>query len=442
MNESAASDPPRHTPESPDEVDPNGSSPVPAQPADPKVPGSKAGRRRILFGTSPDRRTIAEILRDETVGGVLMLVAALIALIWANLGHHSYEVFRDLHLGPLSLEHWAADGLLAVFFFVAGLELKRELTVGSLSRPADALVPIAAAVCGMVMPAVLYLVINLPTTDGRPEGWAIPMATDIAFALAILGVVGRGLPAGLRAFLLTLAIVDDLGTILVIATVFTESIELPWLLGAAGCVALWWFLQRRHIDHWWIFLPLGILAWVCTLQSGIHATIAGVAIGLMTRSNAREQHPPVERWEHVWRPLSSAVAVPLFALLSAGVLLSPSVLAELVREPLAIGVVVGLVAGKTLGVFGGAYLTARFTRAELAPGLRWREVFSVAILAGVGFTVALLVSDLAFPDDPAAAEHGKAAVLIGSVLAGILAAISLTRRSRSRRRQADSASGD
>ncbi|QDP98549.1 Na+/H+ antiporter NhaA [Microlunatus elymi] len=388
----------------------------------------------MIFGAGPDRRTIAEILRDETFGGVLMLVAAAVALIWANLDHASYDLVRDVRLGPLSLEHWASDGLLAIFFFVAGLELKRELTVGSLSRPADALVPIVAAVCGMVMPAVVFLLINLPARGGRPEGWAIPMATDIAFALAILGVVGRGLPASLRAFLLTLAIVDDLGTIAVIATVFTDTIRLGWLLGAAGCVLLWWLLQRRRIDRWWIFLPLGVLAWVCTLQSGVHATIAGVAIGLVTRSGLREDHPPVERWEHVWRPVSSAVAVPLFALLSAGVSLSPRVLAQLVHEPLAIGVVAGLVLGKTIGVFGGAYLTARFTRAELAPGLRWREVFSVAVLAGVGFTVALLVSDLAFPDDPGLAEHAKTAVLIGSVLAGILATISLTRRSRSRRR--------
>ena len=396
-------------------------------------------RRRFLFGGQDprDRRTVAEILRDETVGGALMLAATVAALIWANAGQHSYEVFRHAHLGPLSLEHWAADGLLTIFFFVAGLELKRELTVGSLSRPADALVPIVAAVAGMVIPAAVYLVINLPAAHGRPEGWAVPMATDIAFALAILAIVGRQLPASLRAFLLTLAIVDDLGAILVIATVFTDSVNLLWLAAAAVCVGIWWLLQRRSVDHWWIFLPLGVIAWICTLQSGVHATIAGVAVGLVTRSVNKadpESTAPAEHWEHVWRPVSAAIAVPLFALLAAGVVISGDSLAAMVREPLALGVVIGLVAGKAIGVFAGAYLTARFTRAELAPELRWSEVFSVALLAGVGFTVALLVSDLAFGSASEAAEHGKTAVLIGSVLAAVLAAISLSRRNRSRRR--------
>lgn len=398
--------------------------------------------RRILFsaGAPGDRRTVAEFLRDETVGGALMLVATVVALVWANLGPHSYEVFRAVHLGPLSLEHWAADGLLTIFFFVAGLELKRELTTGSLSRPADALVPIVAAVAGMVVPAAIYLAINLPTAAGRPEGWAVPMATDIAFALAILAIVGRQLPTSLRAFLLTLAIVDDLGAISVIAIVFTDAVNLLWLLGAAACVALWWLLQRRRTDGWWIFLPLGVLAWICTLQSGVHATIAGVAIGLATRARADEDHPPAERWEHRWRPISAAFAVPIFALLAAGVAVSPSSLLALTREPLALGVVVALVAGKTFGVFGGAYLTARFTRAELAPDLRWAEVFSVAVLAGVGFTVALLVSDLAFGTATAAAEQSKAAVLVGSLLAALLATVSLSRRNRTRyrwRQQAD-----
>ncbi|SDS53257.1 Na+/H+ antiporter NhaA [Microlunatus soli] len=398
-------------------------------------------RRLFAAGAGRERRTVAEFLRDETVGGALMLAATVIALFWANLGHHSYEIFRTLHLGPLSLEHWAADGLLTIFFFVAGLELKRELTTGSLSRPADALVPIVAAVAGMAIPAAVYLAINLPTADGRPEGWAVPMATDIAFALAILAIVGRQLPASLRAFLLTLAIVDDLGAISVIAIIFTDSVNLLWLLGAAACVTLWWWLQRRRIDHWWIFLPLGVLAWICTLQSGVHATIAGVAVGLATRSRGDEVTSPAEAWEHRWRPISAAVAVPIFALLAAGVRVSGAGLLGLFREPLALGVVVALVAGKTIGVFGGAFLTARFTRAELAEDLRWSEVFSVAILAGVGFTVALLVSDLAFGTASAAAEQSKSAVLVGSLLAAVLATLSLSRRNRSRRRTRDPGPG-
>ncbi|GAA2092380.1 Na+/H+ antiporter NhaA [Microlunatus panaciterrae] len=394
-----------------------------------------ARKKLVLFGAadSRDQIAVADVLRQETVGGALMLVATVVALGWANLGTSSYDHVRHLQLGPLSLQHWAADGILTIFFFVAGLELKRELTVGSLSRPAEALVPIAAAACGMVVPAALYLAVNVPIPGGQPQGWAIPMATDIAFALAILAVVGSRLPASLRAFLLTLAIVDDLGAIVIIATVFTSGIQLLWLAAAAGCAGLWWLLQRRQVPGWYLYLPLAVMTWACTLQSGVHPTIAGVALGLLTRSGTATHDPLIDRWEHLWRPVSAGFAVPVFALLSAGVVLSPAVLSQLVREPLAVGVMVGLLAGKSLGIFGGAYLTARFTRAELAPDLRWREVFAVAVLAGVGFTVALLISDLAFAGDTEKADQAKAAVLIASLVAAVVGAVLLRRRGNQRR---------
>ena len=393
------------------------------------------GRRIVLFQTTDrDARTIADILRQETVGGALMLGAAVVAIIWANLDEASYEALRHLQIGPLDAEHWAADGLLTIFFFVAGLELKRELTVGSLSRPAEALVPIVAALCGMAVPALIYLAINLPVTGGQPRGWAIPMATDIAFAIAILAVVARSLPTSLRAFLLTLAIVDDLGAILVIAFVFSADLALGWFVGAAVCSVVWWLLQRRHISGWYLYIPLGAVSWWCMYQSGVHATIAGVALGLLTRSSNTDPQHPVEAWEHAWRPVSAGVAVPIFALLSAGVAVSAPTLSQLVTEPLALGVIAGLIVGKSIGVLGGAYLTARFTRATLAPDLRWTEVFSVALLGGVGFTVALLISDLAFADQPELQAQGKAAVLFGSLLAGLLAAISLRRRTAARAR--------
>jgi NhaA family Na+:H+ antiporter len=394
-----------------------------------------AGRRIVLFEKTTDRdaTTIADILRQETVGGALMLAAAVIAMIWANLGEVSYEALRHLQIGPLDAEHWAADGLLTIFFFVAGLELKRELTVGSLSRPAEALVPIAAALCGMLVPALVYLVINFSVEGGQPRGWAIPMATDIAFALAILAVVARSLPSSLRAFLLTLAIVDDLGAILVIALAFSGDLAFSWLAAAAACAAVWWLLQRRQISGWYLYIPLGLVCWWCMHESGVHATIAGVALGLLTRSDA-DPPTPVEEWEHRWRPISAGIAVPIFALLSAGVAVSAVTLFPLVTAPLALGVIAGLIIGKTVGVLGGAYLTARFTRAELAADLRWSEIFSVALLGGVGFTVALLISDLAFADQPELQDQGKAAVLIGSLLAGLLAAVSLRRRTASRAR--------
>ena len=393
--------------------------------------------RLVLFGSASDTDagtdtvSVADVLRRETVGGVLMLVAAAVALVWANVAPTAYGAVGHLRLGPLDLRHWTADGLLAVFFFVAGLELKRELTTGTLAEPRRALVPVVAAVCGMVVPALVCLGVNLDP-DGRPEAWAVPMATDIAFALAILAVVAPGLPGGLRAFLLTLAIVDDLGSILVIATVFTDRVHPGWLAGAAAVAALWWLLQRRRVRGWFCYVPLGLACWWCVHESGVHATVAGVALGLLTRGSATDPHAPLNAWEHRWRPASAGVAVPLFALFAAGVTLTPVALRSLVTTPLGLGIVLGLVVGKTVGVFGGAYLTARFTRAELTPGVRWSEVFSASVLAGVGFTVALLIAELAFPTAPALAAQAKAAVLAGSLLAALLAAVSLRRRASAR----------
>ncbi|HEY0240684.1 MAG TPA: Na+/H+ antiporter NhaA [Friedmanniella sp.] len=390
--------------------------------------------RLVLFGQDSDAGTvtIADVLRRETVGGVLMLVAAAVALVWANLAPTAYAAVGHVRLGPLDLEHWTSDGLLAVFFFVAGLELKRELTVGTLAKPAQALVPVVAAVCGMAVPALVCLVLNLGPA-GQPSAWAVPMATDIAFALAILAVVAPGLPRGLRAFLLTLAIVDDLGSILVIATVFTDRVAFGWLAGGAAAAVLWWLLQRRRVRGWFLYVPLGLVCWWCVHESGVHATVAGVALGLLTRGSATDPHAPLDAWEHRWRPVSAGVAVPLFALFAAGVTITPAALRALVTTPLGLGIVLGLVVGKTIGVFGGAYLTARFTRAELTPGLRWTEVFSASVLAGVGFTVSLLIADLAFADHPELAQEAKAAVLSGSLLAALLAAVSLRRRTAARR---------
>jgi NhaA family Na+:H+ antiporter len=394
--------------------------------------------RVVLFARSNDDAdtiAVADVLRQETVGGALMLVAAVVAILWANLGPDSYQAVLQLPLGPLDLEHWTADGLLAIFFFVAGLELKRELTVGALSKPAEALVPIVAALCGMIVPALIYLGINLALPDGRPQGWAIPMATDIAFALAILGLVGSKLPTALRAFLLTLAIVDDLGSITVIAIFFSHGFSALWLLAALVCAALWALLQWRRISGWYLYLPLGVLCWWCMFNSGIHATVAGVLLGLLTSSSMKKGPSYVDRWEHRWRPVSAGFAVPVFALFAAGVPVSLEKLAAVFTQPVGLGVVVGLVVGKVLGILGGSWLTARLTRAQLAGDLRWSEIGSVSVLAGVGFTVALLIGDLAFEGDGAAQEVAKTAVLVGSVIAAALAAVSLRRRTRARLRE-------
>jgi len=384
-------------------------------------------RRRLFGSLEPGEETfVGRALRQETVGGALLLGAAVIALVWANSPwHEAYDDLRHLDVGPLSLEEWAADGALAIFFYVAGLELKRELVVGTLRRPADALVPVSAALAGMVAPALIYLAIN---AGGNLDGWAVPMATDIAFALAVLAVVGRRLPSSLRAFLLTLAVVDDLGAIVVIALFFSGSLHLAPLLGAAALLAFYWWCQHRRLNIGWLLIPIGVATWWLVHESGVHATIAGVALGLLTRvrPDPGEERSPVEIHEHHVRPIAAGVAVPAFAFLAAGV--SFDVGPDLVTEPVVVGIVLGLLLGKTIGILGGAYLTARFTHAELAPDLAWRDVSAVAVLSGIGFTVSLLIVELSFEGEQV--DQAKAAVLAGSVLSAGVATVLLRRRSR------------
>ncbi|GAB7031972.1 Na+/H+ antiporter NhaA [Streptomyces sp. NPDC021749] len=391
-------------------------------------------RRSIFLGrmSLPERNFVAEALRAETVGGVLLLVAAVAALIWANTLGGSYEAVRGFHLGPaslgldLSLQHWSANGLLALFFFVAGIELKRELVAGELRDPKAAALPVIAALCGMVTPAVVYLTVN-GLGGGSLQGWAVPTATDIAFALAVLAVIGTSLPAALRAFLLTLAVVDDLFAILIIAVFFTATINFLALGFAAVGLAAFYLLLRKGVRGWYVYVPLGVVIWALMENSGVHATIAGVAMGLMLRCHRRdgETQSPGERIEHLVRPLSAGLAVPLFALFSAGVSLSGGALHEVFTRPETLGVVLGLIVGKALGIFGGTWFTARFTKAELNPDLRWPDVFALASLAGIGFTVSLLIGELAFAGNAALTDEIKASVLVGSLLAAVFAGILL-----------------
>ncbi|GAA3394007.1 Na+/H+ antiporter NhaA [Streptomyces roseoviridis] len=386
----------------------------------------------------PERRFVAAALRTETVGGVLLLGAAVIALVWANTPlKDSYASLRDLHIGPaslgldLSVQHWAADGLLAIFFFVAGIELKRELVAGELRDPKAAALPVIAAVCGMAAPALVYALVNT-IGDGSLAGWAVPTATDIAFALAVLAVIGTSLPSSLRAFLLTLAVVDDLFAILIIAVFFTGDLNFAALGGAFAGLAVFWLLLRKGVRGWYVYVPLALVIWGLMYNSGVHATIAGVAMGLMLRCTTREgeEHSPGEHIEHLIRPLSAGLAVPLFALFSAGVAISGGALGDVFTQPVTLGVVLGLVVGKTIGIFGGTWLAARFTKAELNPELAWPDVFAVASLAGIGFTVSLLIGELAFAGDAALTDEVKAAVLIGSLTAAVLASVLLKLRVR------------
>lgn len=386
-------------------------------------------RRRFIFPdpSAAESTFVGDLLRREAVGGAIALAAAAVALFWANSPWSpAYDDLRHLKLGPLDLEHWAADGALALFFFVAGLELKREFVVGTLRRPADAAVPVVAALCGVAVPALVYFAVN-SGPGGRTEGWAIPAATDIAFALAVLAVVGSNLPTALRVFLLTLAVVDDLVVVLIIAVFYTDTLHLTALGLAVLAMAVWAVLQHLRVRTPLVYLPLAVVAWWCVHESGIHATVAGMALGLLVRVRPDESESvsPAEHLEHVLSPLSAGVAVPFFALLSAGVSLSGG---DLLSNPVVWGVVLGLVLGKPLGVLGGAWLVTRFTRAELNDSLSWRDIIGVSALAGIGFTVSLLVADLSFEGDTR--DAAKVAVLAGSLVSVLAGALLLGHRDR------------
>jgi len=366
-------------------------------------------------------------------------VAAVAALTWANSPwSEAYFSLGTMQVGPqalhlrLTLGAWAADGLLAIFFFVAGLELKREFVAGDLRDPARAAVPVAAAVGGVFLPAVLYIALNFGGS-GDVTGWAIPTATDIAFALAVLAIIGSHLPSALRTFLLTLAVVDDLIAITIIAIFYTRDLQVAPLLLALVPLALFTVAVQRRIRSWWLLLPLAAATWTLVHASGVHATVAGILLGFavpVVRQAAGAGPGLAEHFEHRWRPLSALVAVPVFAFFAAGVTVGGvSGLSSALRDPVAIGVLIGLVIGKPVGVLGATWLVARFTRAELDTDLSWWDVLGLAMLAGVGFTVSLLIGELAFGAGSEHDNHVKVAVLAGTVTAAALAAILLRARS-------------
>jgi Na+:H+ antiporter, NhaA family len=415
---------------------------------------SKQTSRPALLsrGSWPEASRIATILRKETVGGALLLVATVVAMVWANSPFaESYIALREHTLGPASLHlhlsvgTWAADGLLAIFFFVVGLELKREFVAGDLRDPRRAALPILAALGGMVAPALIYVAVNVNAGEGALRGWAIPTATDIAFAVAILAVVGTHLPAALRTFLLTLAVMDDLFAVTIIAVFYTGDLEPLILLAALVPLGLFTLAVQKRIRSGWLLLPLATVTWALVHASGVHATVAGVLLGFavpVIRSRARggpEAGPGLaEEFEHRIRPLSAGVAVPVFAFFAAGVTVGGlSGLTRSLNDTVALGIVAGLVLGKAIGVFGTTYLVSRLTGADLDPTLRWLDVLGISVLAGIGFTVSLLIGDLAFGLGSVRDEHVKVAVLTGSVIASVLAAIILRLRNRAYRRIAE-----
>ncbi|WP_285561160.1 Na+/H+ antiporter NhaA [Actinoplanes regularis] len=393
---------------------------------------------------------IRAALRSEAVSGMLLLGATVAALIWANSRFaDSYETLCSTVLGPaslhlnLSVEAWAADGLLAVFFFVVGNELKHELVHGELRDPRRAALPIAAALGGVVVPALIFLAINAGAPGEARDGWGIPIATDIAFALAVLAIFGGRLPTPLRTFLLTLATVDDLCAVLVIAVAYTSGLSLAVLAAAGVGLAVFGYLQnasgrlvsrvRSAVPGWLLFGPLAVVIWALMHASGVHATIAGVAMGLLMRTSVRdgEAASPSDRAEQALRPVSAAVALPIFALFSAGVSLSGA--EGFWGSTVTWGVLTGLLVGKFVGIVGVTWLVARFTSAALNPHIAWADLAAVGLLGAIGFTVSLLVAELSYTDEVQLAE-AKGAVLLASAIASLLAAGMLGYRNRHYRR--------
>jgi NhaA family Na+:H+ antiporter len=408
----------------------------------------------IVFGhgSYAEALRIGAILRKETVGGALLVIAAVVALIWANSPlAESYFALRDFRIGyepwhlNLSLGAWAADGLLAIFFFLVGLELKREFVAGDLRQISKSIVPIAAAVGGVAVPAVIYALVNLSSPE-MLRGWAIPTATDIAFAVAVLAIIGSHLPSALRIFLLTLAVVDDLIAISIIAIFYSSDIQPGPLLLALIPLGLYTFLAQKYrrffgtrlAAAWLILLPLGIATWMLVHASGIHATVAGVLLGFavpVIRSQASggpEAGPGLaETFEHRFRPISAGIAVPIFAFFSAGVGVGGwDGLVSALTDPVTVGIILALVLGKPAGILGTTWVLTKATRARLDDSFKWIDIFGVSVLAGIGFTVSLLVAELSFGHGSIHDDHAKVGILTASLIAALLAAAVLSTRNR------------
>lgn len=380
-------------------------------------------------------RPLSSFLKTEAGGAVVLLVAALVALVWANspladLYERIWHAELTVGPGPFAitedLQHWVNDGLMAIFFFVVGLEVKRELAIGELRDPRAVTLPLTAAIAGLVLPALLYLAVT--AGSGAIGGWGIPVATDIAFALGVVTLFGRRLPAGLKVLLLTIAIADDIGAILIIAIAYSEGLSPVWLAVAVGGLLVIPILRMLRLASPWWYVPVAVVVWVATLQSGIHATIAGVALGLITPARPFEGRPVLEELEHRLHPVSSYVVLPLFALVNAGVSLSAEALRAAATSRIVWGILAGLIVGKIVGIGGAVGAMVRSGRGQLPLGVDLRHARALAPVAGIGFTVSLFISDLTFTGDQL--DQAKIGVLAASLIAGIIGANALRRLTR------------
>ena len=375
-----------------------------------------------------------EFLRTEAGGGVVLLVAALVAIVWANSpwqGAYHDLFHHELVIGPgdwavrESVQHWVNDLLMAVFFFVVGLEIKREVVCGELQDPRTASLPGMAALGGMVLPAVLFWLVA--GGGEAAKGWGIPMATDIAFAVGVLALLGERVPRGLRIFVLTLAIVDDIGAIMVIAIFYATDFAVWWLLSAAGVLALVVAARRAGLNRPAAYLPFAGVAWYCMYRSGVHPTIAGVILGLLTPAGTVAGRRILEDLEERLHPWSSYVVIPVFALANAGVSLDRDALSDALSSRLTWAVIVGLVIGKVAGITGATVIGLRSGLGRLPSDIGVGHVVGAGAVGGIGFTVSLFITALAFSDEALQAQ-AKVGILGGSLLAAVLGAAILSRR--------------
>lgn len=387
------------------------------------TPTSSAQPLRRIF--APVR---ALFVGDASAGILLILVAAA-AMLAANSPFANE--YRDLFYGELSwtpvaklkdLHYWINDGLMAIFFFVVGLEVKREMVSGQLSDPAARRLPMLAAAAGMGVPAIVYMVVS--GGGEYSNGWAIPAATDIAFAMGVLGLLGSRVPASLRLFLLTVAIVDDIGAVLVIAVFYTKSLYTTWLIASIVVVGLLVALNRFRVSVFWPYILLAIVLWYCVLNSGVHATIAGVVAALTIPLRRRDGNSMLEKLEHGLAPWSAYLVVPIFGFANAGVSLA-GMGPEALFDALPIAIAAGLVIGKQLGIFTVVFLADKTGFAPRPEGASWPEIWGISILCGIGFTMSIFIGGLAFPDQPLLIEEAKIGILSGSAISAILGFIIL-----------------
>ena len=436
---------------------------------------------------------VLRFIRLEAAGGVVIVAAAVVALIWANALTDSYADFWDtdltLDLGFLTLDEtlhgWVNDALMVIFFFVIALEIKREAVHGELRDPRQAALPVIAALGGMLVPILIFSAVNAGGEGAK--GWGIPVATDIAFALGVLALVGNRIPVQLKIFLLTLAVADDIGGILIIAVFLSDDLSIAWLLGAGATVVGILVMQRGGIRPIAAYIPVGLVLWLCVFESGVEATIAGVVLGLLTPARSLYQQrdlgtslhdhldaydsavgepeastaqvqaaealrsmehltnealSPLERLEESVQPWSAFLIIPIFALANAGIVLSGDILTDAFKSELAWGVFLGLVVGKAVGVTGFSVLAVRLGVAKKPAVISWPDVVGVAFLAGVGFTVAIFIAGLSF-SDPILVENAKIGIFAASLVAALLGFVGLRisqgRKVAQRRRAAEGA---